>query len=363
MTFQWPELLWLLLALPGLVAGYVALLRRRKKAALRYANLELVKEAMAGKTAWRRHLPPVLLLSSVCVLTIAIARPAAVVTVPSMNETIILAMDVSGSMRAKDVEPNRITAAQAAARAFISELPPSTRLGIVSFAATASVVQPPTHSREDALAAIERFQLQKGTASGSAILVSLQTLFPGIEFDLRSSNPRRPAAREGARAGGAQKGAKGSDEAKDARSPDAGKAAAKAVEPGSYANAAIVLLTDGQSNTGPDPIEAARMAAERGVRVFTVGIGTAKGETLSSEGWSMRVRLDEESLKSIADITRAQYYQAGTAADLKKVYDTLRAKLVFERRETEVSALFVAAGAVLALMAAGLSVFWFGRAL
>ena len=122
--------------------------------------------------------------------------------------------------------------------------------------------------------------------------------------------------------------------------------------PGSYTSAAIILLTDGQTTTGPDPIESARMAAERGVRVFTVGIGTEKGEMIGAEGWSMRVRLDEASLKQIANVTQAEYFYAGTATDLKKVYESLNSKLVFEQKQSEITALFAAAAALFALLAA-----------
>jgi Ca-activated chloride channel family protein len=133
------------------------------------------------------------------------------------------------------------------------------------------------------------------------------------------------------------------------------------VEPGSYKSAAIIMLTDGQRTTGPDPLEAAKMAADRGVRVYTVGIGTTAGETIGFEGWSMRVRLDEATLKNIATLTMGEYFYAGTAEDLKKVYQSLSSKLVIEKKETEITALFAGAGALLALLGAGLSVWWFGR--
>jgi Ca-activated chloride channel family protein len=253
---------------------------------------------------------------------------------------------VSGSMRAADVDPNRIGAAQAAARAFVADQPASARIGVVSFAATASVVQPPTRNREDILAAIDRFQLQRGTAVGSGILVSLKMIFPDVEFDLRTSNPRGDA--------------RGVPLDKADAS---GKAAPKTVPPGSYTSAAIILLTDGQTTTGPNPIEAARMAADRGVRVFTVGIGTPNGEILGSEGWSMRVRLDEESLKTIANVTHGEYFYASNAMDLKKVYESLNTRLALETRQTEVTALLAAAAAVIALLAAFLSMLWFNRIL
>lgn len=351
MTFIWPEMLWLLAAVPSLIATYLFLLRRRKKSALRYANLSLVKEAMDGGRRFRRHIPPVIFLAALTVLIFAVARPSAVVTLPSQHDTVILAMDISGSMRATDVEPNRITAAQAAAKSFVADQPRRTRIGVVTFAGTAAVAQAPTDNREEILAAVDRFQLQRATAIGSGILISLKAIFPDAEFDLRSSNPRRDPARDSLRPAPLD----------PAREPE--KPAFKPVPPGSYGSAVIILLTDGQSNVGPDPIESARMAADRGVRVYTVGFGTTEGEILRFEGWSMRVRLDEETLKKIAELTQGEYYYAGTAADLKKVYQTLSARLVFETRETEVTALFSAAAAVLALVATMLSVLWYNRIL
>src|SRR2546426_5269043 len=339
MTFQWPEFLWLAAGLPLLAALYLYLLRRRKKFAVRYSNLALLKEAMSG-ASWRRHVPPLLLGAALAALIVAIARPMAVVTLPSQHEVVILAMDVSGSMRASDVDPNRLAASQAAARAFIADQPRSTKVGVVTFAATASVVQPPTQNREDILAAIDRFQLQRGTAVGSGILVSLKMIFPDVEFDLRASNPRGDSARD-AKRGVSLDQPKGND-----------KQVVKPVPPGSYPSAVIILLTDGQTTTGPDPIESARMAADRGVRIYTVGIGTANGEILGAEGWSMRVRLDEDALKTIANVTRGEYFYAGTAKDLKKIYDGMNSRLVMETRETEITALFSAAAALLALLAA-----------
>jgi Ca-activated chloride channel family protein len=336
-TFLWPEFLWLLLALPLLVAAYLVILRRRRKAALRYASLSMVKEAMGGGRRFRRHVPPLLFLVSLALMITAIARPAAVMRLPSQHETVILSMDVSGSMRAKDVEPDRLTAAQAAAKAFVKETPRSTRIGIVAFAGTASLVQAPTQNKEDLVNAIERFQLQRATAIGSGILVALKAIFPDVEFDLRGANPRGERTKSNAR-------------------PEK-----PASQPGSYGSAAIILLSDGQPTTGPDPIEAARMAAERGVRVFTVGIGTPNGEILVGEGWSMRVRLDEETLKGIAKITGAEYFYAGTAPDLKKVYQSLNSRFVMEKKETEITALFAAAAALAALVSALLSLLWFNR--
>jgi Ca-activated chloride channel family protein len=351
MTFQWPEMLWLLLSVPVLVAAYVFLLHRRKKAALRYASLSLVKDALGPRQRFRRHLPPLLFLLALAVMLVSIARPSAVVTLPSQQETVILAMDISGSMRATDVEPSRIAAAQAAARVFVNEQPRHTRIGVVTFAGSAAVAQAPTQNREEILAAIDRFQLQRATAIGSGILVSLKAIFPDAEFDLRSWNPRGDSLRDPSRGVPL-------DQTREAE-----KQAFKPVAPGSYASAVIVLLSDGQSNVGPNPIEAARMAAERGVRIFTVGIGTVDGEILRFEGWAMRVRLDEETLKTIADLTKGEYFYAGTAADLHKIYETLSARLVMETKETEITALFSAIATVLALIAVLLSMMWFNRIL
>ncbi|MDB5840131.1 MAG: von Willebrand factor, type [Herminiimonas sp.] len=352
MNFLWPEMLWLMLIVPALVAAYLMILRRKRKQALHYASFALLKQALGPTQGGRRHVPPLLFLLALTSMVFAIARPAAVITLPSQYETVILAIDVSGSMRANDVAPTRIAAAEAAARSFVAAQPRTTRLGLVTFAGTASVVQAPTLSREDILAAMERFQLQHGTAVGSGILVSLKTIFPDIEFDLRASNPRPNGQRDAASRSGSL------DQRPKGDSPEF-----KPVAPGSYGSAVIILLTDGQTTTGPDPIEASKMAAERGVKVFTVGIGTANGEILGAEGWSMRVRLDEDSLKKIASLTNAEYFYAGTAVDLTKIYQTLHSKLVMEKKETEITALFAAAGALLAMLSALLSMLWFNRIL
>jgi len=349
-TFLWPEALWLLAALPALVAAYVLLLRRRKKAALRYASLNLVKDALGAGQRLRRHIPPVLFLLALAAMILAVARPVGYVTLPSQYRTIILAMDVSGSMRAMDVEPNRLAAAQAAAKAFVAEVPMNTRIGVVSFAGTASVVQAPTQSREDVVSAIDRFQLQRGTAIGSGIIVSLATIFPDAGIDVGSMIYGRDALRDSRRG----------------IPPDPAGKAQKAftpVPPGSHTSAVIILLTDGQRTTGPDSLEAAKMAADRGVRVFTVGIGTTSGEIIGFEGWSMRVRLDEQTLKQIANMTLGEYFYAGTATDLKKVYQTLNARVVMEKKQTEITALFAAAAAATALLSALLSLLWFNRIL
>lgn len=348
MKFIWAEALWLLLLVPALVGLYVWLLRRKKKAALKYASLGIIREAMGAGNRLRRHLPPALFLLALTAMILAIARPSATITLPAARQTIILAMDVSGSMRAKDVEPSRLEAMQAAARKFITEVPRNTRIGIISFAGTASVVQAPTENKEDLLAAIERFQLQRATAIGSGIIVSLATLFPDAGIEIASLIYGDNASR-----------------VRSLREPkkDEKKAAFKPVPPGSYGAGAIILLTDGQRTTGPDSIEAAKMAADRGVRIYTVGLGTVNGEVIGFEGWSFRVRLDEDTLKQVASLTRGEYFYAGTATDLNKVYETLNTRLILETRETEISALVSAFAALLALLAGVLSLVWFNRIL
>ncbi|MBS1213710.1 MAG: von Willebrand factor, type, partial [Proteobacteria bacterium] len=196
MSFLWPDMLWLLTAVPALIVAYVFLLRRKKRTALRYANLSLVKEAMGAGGRFRRHFPPLLFQLALILLILAVARPSAVVTLPTHQRTVILAMDTSGSMRATDVEPSRIGAAQAAAKSFVTDQPRGTRIGVVTFAGTAAVAQAPTDNREELIAAIDRFQLQRATAIGSGILMSLKAIFPDAEFDLRSWNPRRDASRD-----------------------------------------------------------------------------------------------------------------------------------------------------------------------
>ena len=353
MTFLWPDALWSLALLPLLAGGYVYLLKKRKREALRYSSLGLVRQAM-GKSGWRRHVPPALFFAAIAVMLLAAARPAALVMLPSQHETVILAMDVSGSMRANDVQPTRLAAAQAAAKSFISDTPRSTRIGLVTFAGSAALVQPPTANREELLAAIDQLQLQNATAIGSGILASLKAIFPEQDFELPTGGLHGAAAAGGS-AGGASYGG--------LLRPKPEKDEPKPVPPGSNRNAVVILLTDGQTTTGPDPVDAARLAAARGVRIFTVGVGTADGQILTGEGWSIRVRLDEEALKLIADLTRAEYFFAGNAPDLKRIYDGLKSKLVMEKRETEVTALFAVLAATLSLAAAGLSLFWFSRIL
>lgn len=347
MRFLWFDLLWLLLFVPILIAGYVYALRRRKKMALRYASLLLVRDAIGPGQWLRRHLPAGLILLALICALLGVARPAAVFTLPYAQQTIVLAMDVSRSMRAADIEPTRMGAAQNAVRAFIKELPPKVRVGIVTFAGSAAIVQTPTDNRQDLLAAVDRFQLQRQTAIGTGLLLALSVLLPDAGIDIDTDvfdggylppNRGMPLA------------------AKPGRKP------VNPVPPGSFTSGAIVLLSDGRRTMGPDPLEAAKIAAEYGVRVHTIGFGTKEGGPVMFDDYAVFMRFDEEALRGIAKITQAEYFHAGNAADLHKVYKNLTAKMVLERKETELTAFFSAAAALFALLAALLSLFWFHRA-
>lgn len=356
-SFQSPFMLWLLLLVPLLVAGYVLALRRRKRAALGFPSLAIIKD-VGPQRGVRRHIPPLLMLLAFTCLLLAMARPSAQVSLPSRVATVMLVMDVSGSMRANDVNPSRIEAAQTAAKAYIKDQPSDVRIGIVAFASTALLVQSPTTDHAALNAAIDRFELQRGTAVGSGILVALSTLFPQDDFPINQFNAGNFGGygRWGSfdfreRYGGMALGSR----------PNHMAQKHVPVEPGSDKNAVVILLTDGQTNAGYDPIEAARMAGDYGVRVYTVGFGTTRGNIVGFGGFTMRAQLDEESLKKIADMTRARYFRASSAEDLKSVYNVLSRQLVVETRQMEITAFFAFVAAILMAVAVGLSLLWYQR--
>jgi Ca-activated chloride channel homolog len=354
LNFMWPGMLWMALGLPLFVLAYLWLLKQRKRVVVDYPGLSLVRRA-AGGSDWRRRLPPALLLLALSTLVLAAARPTASVSLPTDQKTLMLVMDVSGSMMATDVAPDRLRASQAAAKSFVRELPRSTRVGVVAYGGTAHLVQAPTHSREDVITAIDRFQLQPGTAIGSGLAAGLSALFPDEKFDLMGARMAKPKRIPTATFGGIEPLGLDEEPRRQPSSP------LGPVEPGSYGSAAIVLLTDGQNTTGVDPMEAAQLAAGKGVKVFTVGFGTREGDTIDFQGWSMRVKLDEDTLKQIAGVTRGQYFHAGSGQDLSKVYDALKSRLVMEKRETEITVVFAIAAGLLMMAAAGLSMWWYGR--
>lgn len=356
MTFLFMPALWLLLAVPPLVAAYIFVARRREKNAFRF--LPLMTGGRPGRAGWRRHLPPALLLLALIVLILASARPAATITLAARRGTVILAMDVSGSMRADDVHPTRITAAQIAAKAFVKDRPAKVKIGIVAFSGAAFLVQPPTDDNVALNQAIDSLMPERMTAIGSAVLTSMQTLFPAVRFDTMlpgfGGEEFTSGGSSGLMPGGVPLGTAPKKVAKDATK-------ITPVEPGSYKSAAIILMTDGKNTDGPDPVDAARIASNFGVRVFTIGFGTPNGQIHTYWGRSMHVVLDEETLKNMANITHAQYFHAKTETELAKIYRDLNTKLQNETEEREITAFFAAAALLLTLASASLSVLWFGR--
>jgi Ca-activated chloride channel family protein len=305
----------------------------------------------------RRHIPPAIFLLGVIVLLVAFARPVAVVTLPARENLIILAIDVSGSMRAQDVKPDRITAAKEAAKTFIDKQPLDTRIGVVAFSGNAALVQAPTSDHVALYAAIDRLTLARWTAIGSAIFASLDAIFENPDSNLNS--PAAPS--------------------------NVPQPTPTAVPHGQYESAIIILLSDGQSNTGPSPITGAEMAERRGVRVYTVGVGTTQGASLGVDpssgnnprgqgtdpfgggggffggGRGFRTFLDEETLKKVAELTDAKYFYAKDAEELRQVYQNLDTHTILRTQRQEITALFTAVGAVLMFVSGAVSLFWFNR--
>jgi Ca-activated chloride channel family protein len=274
---------------------------------------------------------------------LAVARPAAVLTLPSERAVVVLAIDVSGSMRAADVPPDRMTVAKEAARAFVAQQPRTTRVGLVAFSTSAMIAQDPTIAHEDVLAAIDDLRPQLYTAAGSGLVAALQAIFPDDPLDLS----RLSAARSEL-----QPAPLGAPRAKEEELDF------EPVPPGSNTSAVIVLLSDGRTNVGVEPLDAARLAGDRGVRVFTVGFGTADGGMVDFGGGWMRTQLDEETLKAIAEITGGKYFYAGTEADLKSAYESLTTQFVAETRRTEVTAFGAALALALLVLAITLGLVW-----
>jgi Ca-activated chloride channel family protein len=353
MTLLWPPLLLLLLVVPVLVAAYLLSLRRRRPAGVRYSSLSLIREAIPRRSRIRQHLPFVFFAAAVAALGIAVARPAVTLSVPSNETTIILTLDVSGSMCSSDISPNRLLAAEAAAQQFIESQSSSTLIGIVAFSGFAEIVQPPTADRQALLDALHSLTTGRRTAVGSGIRTSIDAI-AGVDPTV----PRSVAA-----------GRPGT--------------APVPVTPGSHVPDIVVLLTDGASNTGPDPLEAAQQAADRGIRVFTIGFGTADGGALTAEcarqfigrepnqpgpggfgqgggfggGGFGRRGIDEDALRQIAGLTGGSYHPAESAGELQQVFRDLPTNLIVRTEATEIGFAFVAFGGVAAALA-----FLLGRA-
>lgn len=341
MSFLWPFMLPLLMVVPLLLAAYIWMQRRRKRYALRYASLSLVKDAVGKGPGRRRHLPPALFLVSLAVMIVALARPVAAVQVPGYDGELILAIDVSGSMAADDITPNRMEAAKEAARDFVKNQPDGVRIGVVSFSDNAMVVQAPTDDQDAVVAAINRLRPQRGTAIGRALLTSLQAIFEQGPVDSSFGFNGR----------GAQGSTTG---ATPTPTPTP-------LPKGAYAPAVIVLLSDGQNNQPPSPADVVGQAADRGVRVYTIGLGTEQGAVLRTAGRAMLVRLDERELRGIAEATDGEYFSAASVDDLRKIYNNLGKKLSMKTEQTELTVYLTGLAALLSLAGAGLSLLWFSR--
>jgi Ca-activated chloride channel homolog len=356
MDFLWSDFLFLLVLLPILGAVYVWSLRRRRPSGIRYSSLSLIRDAQPGRARLRRHIPFVLLLAAMAGLIVAMARPVAVVAVPTNQTTIILTIDVSGSMCSTDIPPSRIEAAEAAAASFINGQPSSTQIGLVAFSGFAEIVQAPTNDKQLLLDALHSLVTGRRTAIGSGILASIDAISQvdnAVAPSQTDSNPGVPVT---------------------------------PVPKGDYAPDIVVLLTDGANNAGPAPLDAAQQAADRGLRVYTIGFGTADGgafeATCASQflgreplggggfgggfggggfgggGGGFQRGIDETTLKQIADLTGGTYHPASTASELQSVFSNLPLSLVVKHQAAEVSVIFVGLGALFAALALLLGRAW-----
>ena len=331
MSFLWPVMFLLLLLLPVFVGLYVVLYRRRQRAAARYSKLGLVQPT-AQKIGLRRHVPAVFFLLALVILVAALARPQAVISVPRVVGTVILAFDVSGSMAANDLKPTRIEAAQAAAQDFVARQPRTVQIGVVAFSDSGVTTQAPTEDRDAILDAIKRLKPERGTSLANGILASMKAIADVNPTTNYYSN-RTPAPTP---------------------SPTP-------LPKGTYTSGMIVLLTDGENNEDPEPLKAAQAAADRGIRIYTVGLGSATGADLKLQGFTVHTQLDEDLLKQISTLTGGAYYNAANAEDLRKVYENINTQLVIKPEETEITSLFAGAGILVMLVGAAFSLLWFSR--
>jgi Ca-activated chloride channel family protein len=358
MTFLAPLMLLALLLVPVLLALYLWVQRRRQRYAVRFTNLDLLANLAPKRPSWRRHLPPILYLTAVAALAIGLARPQMVVATPREDATVMLAIDVSGSMKATDVDPTRLDAARSAAKSFIAQLPPGIRVGIVAFASRPVTLVEPTTDHAKLDEALDGLVAQDGTAMGDALMRVLD-IAEQIQAD----------ASEGG-------SASASPTPDPSATPDASTAPGSSAEPGSSAPidqpaeeplVAAILLSDGANSVGEtEPLDAAERAASLGVPIYTIALGTDNGQVeVRDPRTGMPVTLpvppDKETLAQIAEITGAQAFDAPTAQDLSAVYDHLQSRIGFTQEEQEVTAWFAAGALVLVVVAAGLSAAWFGR--
>ena len=349
MSFEWPYALVLMFVAPLLVAVYLLMLRRRRRFAVSYASLSLIREALPGRTRWRRRVPFALFLLALTSLAVAAARPQAVVAVPISRTTIILALDVSLSMCSTDVSPNRLAVAQEVARTFVADQPAGTRIGLVAFSGGAQLVAPPTTDRVALTATIDGLKAGRGTAVGTALLRSVDAI-AGINPNVARTDV------------------------------DVSARAERTLPQGAYQPDIVVLLTDGATTQGVAPLKAAQQAADRHLRVYSIGFGTTTPATLSCsreqlgtdafanqfaggarngvDGPRRVLRIDEKTLQSIADLTGGTYHRAADSEQLVDVFHNLPKEIVLQKQHVEVSFGFTALGALLALAATTLSLAW-----
>ncbi|MEZ4623124.1 MAG: VWA domain-containing protein [Caldilineaceae bacterium] len=368
MNVLWPWFFALLILIPLFVAGYIWMLRRKRKFTVRYSSLSLVRAALPERSRWRRHLPFALFLLALAGLTTAMARPVAQVTVPLSRTSIILAMDTSRSMCATDVEPNRLTVAQEAALAFVDDQPAGTQIGIVAFAGFAEIVVPPTTDKEQLQDAIRSFSTSLGTAIGSAQLKAIDAIAevnPDVDYsgvDLGGNRTDRTAPTDNT----------GNDATDDMAAQQLG-----------YKPDIIVLLTDGANSGGPRPLDAAQQAADRRIRVYTIGFGTNNpGQMVCSRqqagsdifgggfgggfgfggggGGNFRqfLVIDEDTLQGIAALTGGEYFRAENADQLLQIFQDLPTQIVLQKENVELSAIFAALAALIGSVAVVLSLRW-----
>lgn len=333
MSFIWSSLLYLLILVPVLLWFYFRTQRQRREFAARYGSLGKVRDR-SNISGGRRHIPGLIFLLGITVLITSAARPQATVNLPRLEGTVILTFDVSGSMAATDLQPTRMEAAKAAARDFVNTQPSNILIGVVAFSDGGISVQAPTNEREQTLATIERLVPRRGTSLGNGLLVALNTIVvsAGDPPLLNTSNLSDPTV----------------------------PTPAPEIQ-GWYPSAVIVALSDGENNQAPDPVMVSDLAADFGVRVYTIGIGTPEGIIIEVDGFSIHSRLDEALLQAISDNTGGQYYSAANEADLQRIYSDLEPKLSLRSENIEVTSLFAGVGFLLFLVAGALSLLWFGR--
>jgi Ca-activated chloride channel homolog len=346
MNFLAPQLLLGLLLIPIAIGFYLWAQRRRSRYAVRFTNLALLSNLTPRRPSWRRHLPPVLYLGAIAALLIGLARPTMVIQVPREDATVILAMDVSGSMRATDVSPTRLDAARASALSFINQLPENVRVGIVAFASEPVTLVSPTTDRTQLKSALDSLTARDGTAMGDALMQVLD-----IAQKIQQEGTETPDASAAPKASAA---------------PSASATPGASPAPSSQPLVAAILLSDGANSVGQaQPLEAAQRAKTLGVPIYTIALGTPNGTVDVQDQFGQTVTLDvppdTATLKQIADTTGATAFDAPTAAQLASVYDNLQSRIGYTEQRQEVTFALVGAGLLLVVLGAGLSAVWFGR--